>query len=270
MLYYKEIIHPHSDQWVVFIHGAGGSSAIWFKQLRDFSQCFNLLLIDLRGHGKSLELGNNGTSPYTFELVARDVIEVLDYLKLPKAHFVGVSLGTLILKKIEELAPDKMASLVMTGAIVSFNTQSKLWLGMGRIFKNFVPFMWLYKIYARVLLPSKNHTESRHVFINEAKKLCQREFLKWFRLTGQISGIFDKFKSPPLIPTLYVMGEEDYLFLEEVKRVVTDLTTQALVIVKNCGHVVNIEKAEVFNQEVIRFISQSRSMLQPQWQTVRS
>ena len=39
--------------WVTFIHGAGGSSSIWFKQIRRFSKNFNLLLIDLRGHGAS-------------------------------------------------------------------------------------------------------------------------------------------------------------------------------------------------------------------------
>ena len=32
--------------WITFIHGAGGSSAIWFKQIRFFSRYFNLLLID--------------------------------------------------------------------------------------------------------------------------------------------------------------------------------------------------------------------------------
>ena len=53
MLHYK--IHKKSPdaEWVTFIHGAGGSSSIWFRQIRDFQKHFNVLLIDLRGHGKS-------------------------------------------------------------------------------------------------------------------------------------------------------------------------------------------------------------------------
>jgi pimeloyl-ACP methyl ester carboxylesterase len=48
------IYKQHDDlDWVTFIHGAGGSSSIWYKQLRDFKRHFNVLLIDLRGHGKS-------------------------------------------------------------------------------------------------------------------------------------------------------------------------------------------------------------------------
>ena len=46
-------------KWITFIHGAGGSSAIWFKQIRFFSKYFNLLLIDLRGHGASKGLIKN-------------------------------------------------------------------------------------------------------------------------------------------------------------------------------------------------------------------
>ena len=53
MLHYSTHLHPSSKTWVTFVHGAGGSSSIWFKQLREFSKYFNVLLLDLRGHGKS-------------------------------------------------------------------------------------------------------------------------------------------------------------------------------------------------------------------------
>ena len=53
MLHYSTHLHPTSKAWVTFVHGAGGSSSIWFKQLREFSKHFNVLLLDLRGHGKS-------------------------------------------------------------------------------------------------------------------------------------------------------------------------------------------------------------------------
>ena len=39
--------------WVVFIHGAGGSSTIWFKQINAYRKEYNVLLIDLRGHGRT-------------------------------------------------------------------------------------------------------------------------------------------------------------------------------------------------------------------------
>ena len=85
MLYYKMFHHAASKEWVVFIHGAGGSSAVWFKQLKDFQKHFNLLLIDLRGHGKSTDLPKAiYNQEYTFEAVTKDIIEVLDHVKLPQ------------------------------------------------------------------------------------------------------------------------------------------------------------------------------------------
>jgi pimeloyl-ACP methyl ester carboxylesterase len=47
------IKNSSNTQWVTFVHGAGGSSSIWFKQIRDFQKHYNVLLLDLRGHGKS-------------------------------------------------------------------------------------------------------------------------------------------------------------------------------------------------------------------------
>ncbi len=50
MLYHKTFELGPDRDWVVFVHGAGGSSSIWFKQLRAYREHFNVLLLDLRGH----------------------------------------------------------------------------------------------------------------------------------------------------------------------------------------------------------------------------
>lgn len=256
MLYYKEYILNEGAEWVVFIHGAGGSSAVWFKQLKAFSSHFNLLLIDLRGHGKSPASatlkGVNGD--YSFEMIAKDIIEVLDHLQLPKAHFIGVSLGTLIIRQLGDMIGPRMKSMVMVGAITHFNFKSRFWVGLGRIFKNVIPYMWLYRLFAFVIMPAKNHTESRNVFVAEAQKLCQREFLKWYKLTGQLSALFLKFEVHLPIPTLYVMGDQDHMFLEPIKKMVTNVQEAALLVVKECGHVVNIEQANIFNEKVIQYL----------------
>ena len=72
-------IYPHetSKVWVVFIHGAGGSSAIWFRQLRAYQKKYNILLLDLRGHGKSTNLVKTFVdSNYSFNKVSEDIIGI--------------------------------------------------------------------------------------------------------------------------------------------------------------------------------------------------
>ena len=84
----EEPYQPHKRGFdEVFIHGAGGSSAIWFKQIRYFSKYLNLLLNDLRGHGASQGLIQNPfKAKYSFESIADDIFEVMDYVKIEKSH----------------------------------------------------------------------------------------------------------------------------------------------------------------------------------------
>ena len=53
MLHYKTIENSQFDRWGVMIHGAGGSIEVWFRQVADYARHFNLLLVDLAGHGGS-------------------------------------------------------------------------------------------------------------------------------------------------------------------------------------------------------------------------
>lgn len=255
MLHYKTYKHDTSQEWVTFIHGAGGSSSIWYKQVRDFKENFNVLLVDLRGHGRSKSIKLKNLKSYTFEAITKDVIQVLDHLTIKKSHFVGISLGTIIIRELAEISPDRVKSLTMGGAIMRMNFRSQILMKLGMMLKSVLPYMILYKIFAWVILPKKKHKHSRNLFIREAKKLYQKEFIKWFKLTSHINGLLKIFRSiDTRIPTLYVMGEEDYMFLPAVKNVVQNHTNAFLTVIPACGHVVNVDRPEVFNAQSIAFI----------------
>ena len=256
MLNYAIYRNKESQQWVTFIHGAGGSSTIWFKQIKAFSRFFNLLLIDLRGHGKSkhhmLDLTN---SIYTFDAIAADIIEVLDHEKIKSSHFMGISLGTILIRTIAEKSPERVNSMIMGGAILKFNFKSRLLMRFGNATKSILPYMWLYKILAFIIMPKRNHKESRLLFIREAKKLYQKEFIRWFKLTSEVIPLLKVFRQKQIkVPTLYVMGEQDYMFLPAVRKVVEQHQRSQLQIIPNCGHVVNVEHPQQFNQLCLRFL----------------
>ena len=53
------------------------------------------------------------------------------------------------------------------------------------------------------------------------------------------------------------MGEEDYMFLPSVKKVVeAHYKTAKLYVIEKCGHVVNIENSNVFNRQALEFLTQ--------------
>ncbi|MCS5491221.1 MULTISPECIES: alpha/beta fold hydrolase [Algoriphagus] len=256
MLHYKTYPNPNSEEWVVFVHGAGGSSAVWYKQIKDFKEQFNLLLIDLRGHGKSTNLPQAiYQKEYTFEDVTRDIIEVLDELKMPPAHFMGVSLGTILARQLAEMEPWRVKSLVLAGAVTRLTIKSRVLVFLGNTFKKVIPYMWLYRLFAYIILPRKQHSESRNLFIREAKKLCQKEFIRWFKLTKDINPLLRYFKEVDIrIPTLYVMGDQDVMFLEPVIQIVKEHKNAMLKVLEQCGHVVNVERPQEFNQLSMAFL----------------
>lgn len=258
MLAHTVYQHKDSKEWVTFVHGAGGSSTIWFKQIREFKKHYNVLLLDLRGHGRSkTNLKSLFEKRYSFESIANDVLEVLDYLQIQKSHFVGMSLGTIIIRQIAEMQPERMSSMVMGGAVMKLNLRGKVLMFIGNLFKNIMPYLLLYKILAFVIMPKDSHKESRLLFVREAKKLYQKEFLKWFKLTADVFPLLRIFREVELnIPTFYIMGEEDHMFLPSVQKLVKRHTKSSeLFVVANSGHVVNVDQPQIFNQQVIEYIN---------------
>lgn len=257
MLNYYSYPHSTSLQWVTFVHGAGGSSSIWYKQIRDFREQFNVLILDLRGHGNSkAEVKDTFNARYTFDTITNDIIEVINHLKIERSHFVGISMGTILIRNLAENKPDLVSSMIMGGAIMKLNLRSQILMWAGTTFKSVVPYMLLYKLFAFIIMPRKNHRQSRRLFVNEAKKLYQKEFIRWFTLTSEIEPLLKFFRANDVeIPTLYIMGGEDHLFLPSIRKIVEIHKTSDLLVAENCGHVVNVDQPKFFNTESIRFIT---------------
>ena len=105
-------------------------------------------------------------------------------------------------------------------------------------------------------MPKKNHKESRLLFVREAKKLYKKEFLRWYRLTAELNPLLQLFRQIDIkIPTLYLMGDEDYMFLPSIKKLVVNHSSAKLLVVSQSGHVVNVDHPEKFNNSSIEFIS---------------
>ena len=260
MLHYRLYQSGPANPWVTLIHGAGGSSSIWYKQLKEYRKRFNVLCIELRGHGRSKRgLWKKDDS---FVEVSDDVIEVMNHLNIKKSHFIGISVGTIVIQTIVQKYPERVSSQILGGAVIKLDIRTKLLVGIANISKHIVPYMYLYQLYAWILMPNNNHKESRMAFINEAKKMCQQEFIKWFSLTRSINPYLNSLQlQVNNIPTLFVMGEDDYLFLAPVKELVTKQPDLQLITVKDSGHVCNIDQPETFNKITVQFIQKINELI---------
>ena len=57
------------------------------------------------------------------------------------------------------------------------------------------------------------------------------------------------------IPSLYIMGAEDSIFLPSVKKAVLSFTNAQLSVIESSGHVVNVDQPVKFNERVIKFLN---------------
>jgi len=243
----------NSKKWITFIHGAGGSSSIWFNQVRFFKSYFNVLLIDLRGHGRSAA-SPEGTQ-YTFDKIIEDLIEVLDHNKINKSHFVGISLGSILIQKMLFKYQSRVEKIGLGGAILNLNFQSRVLMFFGNLTQSILPFIWIYTFFAFVIMPYRNHRKSRALFIREAKNISQNEFKRWYKLTKKILPLLEKIRSYKVkTPVLYIMGKEDYMFLPFVKEMVQAHESSSLITLSDSGHVVNIDQPEQFNNNLLTFL----------------
>lgn len=91
-----------SGPTVILLHGGLGHGGNWGAQVPTLLAAgYRVLLIDSRGHGSS----TRDDRPYTYELMASDVVAVMDTLAIAKAAFVGWSDGACIALVLAMKAP---------------------------------------------------------------------------------------------------------------------------------------------------------------------
>ena len=128
-------------------------------------------------------------------------------------------------------------------------------VSVGKLLSSIIPYMWIYKINAWILIPSKKHAQSRSLIIKEAMRLGEREFLKWLKMTSEIKENLQEFLiKEASAPVLYIMGERDHMFLPMVSNLVKKHFNSQLEIIRNSGHVCNLDQPDVFNERSIQFI----------------
>lgn len=259
MIQHSVVEDGTSKPWVVFVHGAGGSSAVWWRQVRPFSKDYRLLLLDVHADGNRESVPER--RQYTFDALARDVLEVLAFRGIDQAFFVGVSMGCLVIEELARIAPQKVRGMILTGAIAGLDWRTRLLMGLGSLSKDVVPYMWLYRFFAWVILPRWEHRESRKVFVREASKLGGKAFRRWYALVGSLNVSLKRMRIQGVgVPSLYVMGDQDVLFLKAVRAHVCTQTSAWIEVIDHCGHVVNIQAAEQFNRLSLAFMESVSGM----------
>lgn len=100
---------PDGAPVLVLSNSLGTDLHMWDTQLPVWREHLRVLRLDTRGHGQSLVT----PGPYSMELLGRDVLALLDHLKIDQAHFCGLSMGGLIGQWLAVNAGERLLKLVL-------------------------------------------------------------------------------------------------------------------------------------------------------------
>lgn len=95
---------------LVFLHGLHGHLLWWrWHQIAFFAQHYRVIAVDQRGHGKSYK----PAGPYSIEVMAADLYELLGQLNVERAHLCGASMGGMVALQAALAYPQIVRSLVL-------------------------------------------------------------------------------------------------------------------------------------------------------------
>ena len=243
-------------QTIFFLHGIGGNKDNWLAQLHYFAaRGWRAVAWDVRGYGDSEDYEDE----FRFEDISADLLRLMQAVGVRRAHFVGLSMGGRILMDFASRHAQRVDRLVICGAFPSFGTalneaQREDYLRLrrepllaGRSFQELAP-----QLIASLAGPDVRPStyEALHASICQLRAPSYLKALKaavYFDRMREIRGI--------MAPTLLLYAANDRLTPPEMgAQVQTMMPNAVLRVLPRCGHLMNLEAGELFNEAVQAFL----------------
>lgn len=106
---------------LVLLHGFNNSGATWAGMVPEFARAYQVIVPDLRGHGRS----TNPTKQFTHRQSALDVFALLDALGITRFKAMGISSGGMTLIHMATHQPSRVDAMVLIGTTIYFPEQAR-------------------------------------------------------------------------------------------------------------------------------------------------
>ena len=230
---------------IVFIHGAGGSSAFWSAQVQGLDARANTVALDLPGHGRS---GGNGKTK--IEDYVQAVIDFIKQVDMPTPIPCGLSMGGAITQQLLLNCPDqfKAGILISTGA--KLKVAAAIFEAIENDYNGFVDMVGK-------LAASKKAGPGLVQSIKDEMTRCKPEITYGdFKACNRFN-IIERLSSIK-IPVLVVSAQDDKLTPPKYADVLEKtIKNAARAHIMDAGHVVPIEKPAEVNQAIMEFLDRN-------------
>jgi pimeloyl-ACP methyl ester carboxylesterase len=210
-----------SGQPLVLLHGNGGSIKGHTRRIEYFKQYFQVIAIDSRGHGKSVDDSNKQLN---YVQMADDVSVLLDSLKVKNANIWGQSDGGILGLLLTINHPDK------TGKVATFG--ANIFPGKKAIFNE------IDQMVLDTLKVTKDpHTKNLYTLLAHQPNITEKDL--------------QKIKCPVLI----MSGDRDAIRLEHSIKIFDNIENSNFFVMPGSTHFGAYEKPELFNMVLLSFFN---------------
>ena len=246
--YYTDTTAGSGSDWIVFVHAAFADSSMFKRQFEYFSGKYNIIAIDVIGHGGSLAAcKGDGIEKTAYWLSC-----IFQKHGIAAAHLVGVSLGAVLIQDFANRYEDRVLSLACFGGydINNFDTKAQRANSkgqMGMMLKALISVKWFAQSNKRI---SAYTAQAQQEFYDMNARFPKRSF----RYLAGLNKLINKFPSKPRkYPLLVGCGEHDIPMELTIARVWASKERCSPAVIQGAGHCANMDNPDRFNSVLQNF-----------------
>ena len=267
-LYYED---HGSGEPLLLIMGLAADSQAWMFQIPAFAEHLRTIAFDNRGVGRS----SKPVGPYTIHQMADEAAALLDHLEIPSAHVVGVSMGGMIAQELALRHPEKVRRMVLACTYPEpdhdIEEQRRFTVGQmggkvsaaGKIeidVSAVDPLSFLQQMLPAVF--NQSFIESELPKLMQVFSGALQYGFSMEAILGQVAAVMGHKATDRLhgiaSPTLVITGDADRLISPANSDILArEIPNARLVKIPGGSHGFNFETPEVFNREVLGFLTEA-------------
>jgi pimeloyl-[acyl-carrier protein] methyl ester esterase len=242
---------------VVMIHGLGGSGQFWQAQKDFLHTDFQVVTLDLPGHGKSSWM------PLTITEMAFDIRQILSSIGVSQFSLVASSMGGLVALEIYRMIPQDVMRISLVGSIPKFARGPHYPAGLDidkiRTLSHQFDgdYVSILDIFFRSLFTMKERESERFKWVKQLRHtepLPKQKALKHFLEILEKTDLRDRMASM-ICPLQFISGTEDYICPRAIMDWVAGHTYNARFdFIDGCGHLPFLTEVKEYNRLLEDFL----------------
>jgi 3-oxoadipate enol-lactonase len=244
---------PAGDKEPVLVlsNSLGTDFSMWDPQIAEIERHFRILRYDTRGHGQS----SVTPADYTIEQLGRDVLGLLDSLRLDRVHFCGLSMGGMIGMWLGIHAPDRLHRLVLCNTAARIGTKEMWNARIATVRKDGMKSVAA-AVIERWFAPGFRASSAEKVA--RAQRMLENSPPEGYAACCAAIRDMDQRETVAQIkaPTLVIYGASDPVTPASEAHFLAEQIRGAVEVELAAAHLSNVEQADAFTKAVSQFLSQ--------------